>query len=168
MNAKKIHVRHCMLHYFHRGKTAAEATRIIYENYLWITYDDNVAAEKTCRDWFAWFKSGDFDVSDRLRSGQPEKFKDKKLQVLVDENIQHRHKQSLQNNLKWLKPPFPSDCMRWGKNPKGKKVGAASVDRGELCTAFWHLSRIVDKTTKEEFFVQIIIDDEKWIYYNKA
>lgn len=137
-----------MLHYFHRGKTAVEATRIIYE-----MYGDNVVAERTCRDWFARFKSGDFDVSDRLRSGQPEKFEDKKLQALPDENIQHRHKQSLQNNLKWLKPLFPSDCMRWGKNPKGRKVGAASVDRGELCTAFWHLSRIVDKTTKEEFLV---------------
>lgn len=84
-----------MLHYFHRGKTAVEATRIIYE-----MYGDNVVAERTCRDWFARFKSGDFDVSDRLRSGQPEKFEDKKLQALPDENIQHRHKQSLQNNLK--------------------------------------------------------------------
>lgn len=61
LNTEKVHPRHCMLHYFHCGKIAAEATRIIYK-----AYNDNVMAERTYRDWFTRFKNGEFDVGDRL------------------------------------------------------------------------------------------------------
>lgn len=70
-----------MLLYFHRGKTAAETTKILCE-----AYGNNVVSERTCRGWFVRFRNGDFDVSDRLRSGRPETIKDDRLQALLDKN----------------------------------------------------------------------------------
>jgi len=55
MNIEEVHIHHCMLHYFHRGKISTEATRIICK-----TYGDNIVSEKTYQDWFKRFKS-DFD-----------------------------------------------------------------------------------------------------------
>jgi len=40
-------IRHCLLFYFHQKKSAADAHRIICE-----TYDENIIAIKTCRNWF--------------------------------------------------------------------------------------------------------------------
>ena len=55
MNIEEVHIHHCMLHYFHRGKISTEATRIICK-----TYGDNIVSERTYQDWFKRFKS-DFD-----------------------------------------------------------------------------------------------------------
>jgi len=43
-------------------------------------------AIRTCQEWFQRFKSGDFDVNDKHRSGQPKKFEDEELQALLDQD----------------------------------------------------------------------------------
>ncbi|GBP52993.1 Mariner Mos1 transposase [Eumeta japonica] len=60
-------------------KTAAESHRILLE-----IYDEHALAEQTCRKWFARFKSGDFELDDKERPGQPKKFVDEELQGLLD------------------------------------------------------------------------------------
>ena len=49
-------------------------------------YGDNALSEKTCKDWFRLFKTGDFDVGDKERLGQPKMFQNTELQALLDEN----------------------------------------------------------------------------------
>ncbi|GBP60039.1 Mariner Mos1 transposase [Eumeta japonica] len=61
------------------GKTAAESHWILLE-----VYDEHALAEQTCRKWFARFKSGDFELDDKERPGQPKKFEDEELQGLLD------------------------------------------------------------------------------------
>ncbi|GBP37916.1 Mariner Mos1 transposase [Eumeta japonica] len=48
---------------------------------LWIASKDI-----TCRDWFRRFKNNDFELEDKERSGAPEKFQDKKLEELLNQN----------------------------------------------------------------------------------
>ncbi|KOC60438.1 Histone-lysine N-methyltransferase SETMAR [Habropoda laboriosa] len=67
MNAGKVHIRRCTLRYFYRGKTGAEATRIISK-----TYGDNIVSGRTRQDWFKRFESCDFDMNDKSRSGRPQ------------------------------------------------------------------------------------------------
>ena len=81
MNRDKWFFRHVLLHYFDLKKTAAETHRLISE-----TYGEQAPSERTCREWFQRFRSGDFSVEDKERSGQPKKFEDAKLQALLDEN----------------------------------------------------------------------------------
>uniref|UniRef100_A0A1I7XMA1 HTH_48 domain-containing protein n=1 Tax=Heterorhabditis bacteriophora TaxID=37862 RepID=A0A1I7XMA1_HETBA len=49
-----------------RGKNAAEAYKLICS-----VLGEGVLSHSTCRYWFRRFKAGDFDVSDRQRSGTP-------------------------------------------------------------------------------------------------
>jgi len=45
-----------------------------------------VTTDKSCREWFRRFKDGDFSVEDKLRSGQPKKFEDKELEILLEKD----------------------------------------------------------------------------------
>ncbi|GBP22865.1 Structural maintenance of chromosomes protein 2 [Eumeta japonica] len=58
----------------------AEVHRIFAE-----TYGDN-ALSNTCRDWFQRFKNIDFELEDNERFGTPKKFKDEKLEELLNQN----------------------------------------------------------------------------------
>ena len=69
------------LHYFIQNKSVADPHRILVE-----THGDNALSDTTCRDWFRRFKSNDFKLEDKERSGAPKKFEDKKLEEILDED----------------------------------------------------------------------------------
>ena len=64
-------------------------------------YSDSAPSDKTCREWFQRFKSGDFDVKSKERSGRPRAFKDEELQELMDKD----------------------PCQRLGKGLQERKMG---------------------------------------------
>ena len=49
-------------------------------------YGEHALAERTCQKWFARFKSGDFGLEYEERPGQPKKFEDEELEVLLDKD----------------------------------------------------------------------------------
>jgi len=56
-------------------------------------YGESAPSDKTCREWFRRFKSGDYDVEDKERSRRPRAFEDEELQALVDEDPCQTQKQ---------------------------------------------------------------------------
>ena len=40
-----------------------------------------------CRNWFQRFRSGDYDIHDKERSGQPKKFNDEQFEALLKESL---------------------------------------------------------------------------------
>ena len=54
------HVREALIFCFHSKKTVAEARRMLSS-----TYGEAALNERTCREWFQRFWSGDFDVENR-------------------------------------------------------------------------------------------------------
>ena len=78
---KKVYMRGILQHYFIQKKFAAEAHRILVEN-----YGNHALSETTCRDWFRHLKNNDFDVEDKERSGTPKKFEDDELEALLHED----------------------------------------------------------------------------------
>ena len=54
------HLQEVLILCFHLKKTAPEDHRMLLS-----TYDEAALSERTCREWFQHFKSGDFDVEDR-------------------------------------------------------------------------------------------------------
>lgn len=77
----KQHLREILLFYYNSKKSAAEAHRMLVE-----AYGDAALGETACRHWYQRFKSGDFDTTDKERSGQPKKFDDDELMALLNED----------------------------------------------------------------------------------
>lgn len=77
----KWHLRDLLYGHYIQGMTAAESRHII-----WGMYPAHVPNEKTCRKWFARFKSGDINIRDKKRCGRVKKFDDSYLETLIEEN----------------------------------------------------------------------------------
>ncbi|EGI59160.1 Histone-lysine N-methyltransferase SETMAR [Acromyrmex echinatior] len=59
-------IRYVMLFYYKKGKNAAQTCRQICE-----VYSADAVSECRTQEWFVRFRSGNFDVKDRSRSGRP-------------------------------------------------------------------------------------------------
>lgn len=66
----KRHLREVLIFLFHLKKKATEAHQLLTEAYP--DYDIDL---RMCQRLFARFKSGDFDIEDKDRPGQPKKSK---------------------------------------------------------------------------------------------
>ena len=61
-------------------------------------YGDSAPSDKTCKEWFRRFKSGNFNVEDKERSGRPKAFEDEELQALEWIKIHVKCKNNLQKH----------------------------------------------------------------------
>ena len=73
-----MHIRHCMLFKLNEGKNAIEATKLIC-----LVYGDNALNVRTCQNWLARFKAGDFDLNDKERVGRTVEADDAYLEELL-------------------------------------------------------------------------------------
>ncbi|GFV64589.1 HTH_48 domain-containing protein [Trichonephila clavipes] len=59
MESDKQHFRHILLFYYRKGKNAAQARKKLTD-----VYGEGVLTVRQCQNWFAKFRSGNFDVED--------------------------------------------------------------------------------------------------------
>ena len=50
------HFRHSLLYFFRKGKNAVQAREKLYD-----VYGEKYSRKRQCQNWFARFRSGDFD-----------------------------------------------------------------------------------------------------------
>lgn len=160
MEIEKIHIRHCMLHYFHRHKTAAETVRVICE-----TYGESSVSDDVCQYWFKRFKSGDIDLSYKSPSGRPQKVENDDLQALLDEDSAQTQRE-LSDKLGITQQAVSKRLYAMGKIQKeGKWVPHELTEdhcerRSSICLA------LLSRQRKKSFLWQIVTGDEKWVYYD--
>ena len=73
--------REVLIFCFHLKKTAVEALRMLSSS-----YGEAALSEKTCREWFQCFKSGDFDIEEWHGGGKEKIFEDSEFEALLAED----------------------------------------------------------------------------------
>ncbi|GFY33940.1 histone-lysine N-methyltransferase SETMAR [Trichonephila clavipes] len=66
MKSDKQYFRHILLFYYRKGKNAVQARKKLTD-----VYGEGVLTVRQCQNWFAKFRSGNFDVEDAPHSGRP-------------------------------------------------------------------------------------------------
>ncbi|GFV49897.1 histone-lysine N-methyltransferase SETMAR [Trichonephila clavipes] len=81
MESDKQHLRHILLFYYRKGKNAVQARKKLTDG-----YGEGVLTVRQCQNWFAKFRSGNFDIEDAPRSGRPVEADKDAIKALVHAN----------------------------------------------------------------------------------
>ena len=72
------HLWELLIYFFNLKKSAAEA-RLLLVN----TYGEAAISERSCREWFQMFKSGEFDIENKERSRSLKMHEDVELEAFL-------------------------------------------------------------------------------------
>lgn len=140
-------------------KSAAESHQMLVE-----AYGSHALSEPTCREWFRKFKSGDFDLKDKERSGQPKKFEDAELQALLDENTVQTESE-LAEALNVDRSTVGKRLHAMGKIQKEGKWVPHKLSERDIERRFSTCEMLYQRYKRKSFLHRIVTGDEKWIYY---
>lgn len=153
------HIRHCMLFYYHAGFNATVATQKICD-----VYRDVLKVNK-CGRWYRRFADGDFDLTDKPRSGRPTECDQDALKSLVDSDPRLSIEElSVRLGCTWS--TIQRNLHEIGKSYRQgvwvpHELSEANKDhRRKLCISL--LSRLHN----DPFLDRIVTGDEKWILYD--
>ena len=80
MESDKQHFRHILLFYYRKGKNAVQARKKLTD-----VYGEGVLTVRQCQNWFAKFRSGNFDVEDAPRhASKDQKFYERGIMLLPE------------------------------------------------------------------------------------
>lgn len=157
---KKEHLREVMLHYFLMKKSAAETARI-----LGGVYGDHAPSEKICQRWFGRFRSGDFDVNDKERPGQPKKFEDAELEDLLAEDP--RQSQGMLAVRLGVGRRTVGDRLKaLGKIHKEGRWVPHDLNDRQMEKRKMMAEMLLVRQERKSILYRIVTGDEKWIYFD--
>ena len=160
MEIPEGHFRHILLFYFRKGKNAAQA-----HQKLCGVYCDECLSERHCQNWFARFRSGNFDVKDEPRPGRSivEKVDEILKNIEVDRHILSRYSvtelnidhETVLNHLH--KTGYQKKLDSWVPHELTVKN---LMNRVFICESLLKRNEI------KPFLERMITGDEKWITYD--
>ena len=81
MEEIKQHFRHIMLYYLKKGKNATEMHKKISA-----LYGEGAVTDRTCQNWFAKFRAGDFSLDEAPRLGRPVEVDSDQIKAIFENN----------------------------------------------------------------------------------
>ncbi|KAG5325309.1 SETMR methyltransferase, partial [Pseudoatta argentina] len=161
MEENKVYFRYLMLFYFRKKNAAQTAKKIC------AIYGNGIVAESTARKWFARFKSGNFDLEDRKRSGRPVVVNDDQIVTLIENNPRHTTRDiaeilhishmSVVRHLETL--GYVNRYDVWVPHDLTERN---LMDRISVSDS------LLKRNENDPFLERTIIGDEKWIVYNNV
>ena len=156
---KKQHLREVLLSHFFAEKTAAESHRLLVE-----LYGELALARTQCFKWFQRFKSGDFDISDKERSGQPKKFEDEELEELLDQDSCQTQSE-LAESLGVTQAAVSKRLNSLGFIQKLGSWLPHELKPRDVERRFCMAEILLERFKKKSFLHRIVTGDDKWLNY---
>jgi [histone H3]-lysine36 N-dimethyltransferase SETMAR len=157
---KKQHLREVLLSHFFAKRTAAESHRLLVE-----LYGEHAVSNTQCKEWFARFRSGDFDIRDKERPGQPKKFEDEKLEELLDQDS-CQTQEELAQALNVTQQAISKRLKALGFIQKQGHWVPHELKPRDVERRFCMSEMLIARHKKKSFLHRIVTGDEKWIYYD--
>ena len=154
------HLREVSLCWFNLKKSAAEAHRLLQE-----AYGEGYVDDSSVRGWFRRFKSGDFDVEDKERSGRPQIFEDQELATLLDEDS-CQTQEELAEALGVDRTTISKRLKAMGMIQKQGNCVPYELKLRDVERRFFTCEQLLQRDKRKGFLHRIVTGDEKWIRYD--
>lgn len=157
---KKQHLREVSLSHFFGRKSAAESHRLLVE-----LYGDHCLSRTQCKEWFTRFKSGDFDIKDKERPGQPKMFEDEELEALLEEDS-CQTQEELAKSLNVTQAAVSKRLKSLGFIAKQGNWVPHDLKPRDVERRFCMSEILLGRYKNKSFLHRIVTGDEKWIHYD--
>ncbi|VVC35246.1 Ribonuclease H-like domain,Winged helix-turn-helix DNA-binding domain [Cinara cedri] len=141
-------------------KKAAKSHHILVE-----VYGVHALAERTCQKWFARFKSGNFDLEDDERPGQPKKFEDHELETLLDQDPSQTQEE-LAKSLGVAQQTISDRLKAMGMIRKVGHWVPYELKPRDVERRFFACEQLLQRHKRKCFLHRLVTGDEKWVHYD--
>ena len=160
--ANSRHLRKFFIFCFHLKKTVAEAIRILSS-----TYGEAALSERTCREWFQRFKSGDFDVQDWHGIGKENISEDTEFEAFLAE-YSCQTWQELTESAGVTQQAISKRLKAMGIIQKRGNWVPYELKPKDFEGRFFTCKQLLQRQVREGFLDRIVTGDTKWLDYDNT
>lgn len=114
------------------------------------------------RYWFRRFKSGDFDINDKVREGRPVKFEDAELEALLDQDS-CQTQEELAETLGVTQETISNRLKALGMVQKERHWVPHELKPRDVERHLFTFEQLLQRQNRKSFLHRIVTGDEKWI-----
>nr|APL98298.1 putative DD34D transposase [Bactrocera tryoni] len=162
MEDRKQHFRHILLFYYQKGKNAVQARRKLCD-----VYGEDVLTERQCQNWFAKFRSGNFDLEDAPRPGRTLEADVDKIKSLVDANRRITTRE-IAERLNLSNATVHKHMKRLGLISKLDIWVPHVLTERNLLRRINDCDLLIKRQRSDPFLKRIVTGDEKWVVYKNV
>lgn len=149
-----------MFYEFKLGHTAAEAYRNIIK-----VWGDNSLCERSVNNWFAKFRSGDFDLENQDRGRPPTLVDNGQLKALIEEDTTKTVRE-LAADLQVDASTISRHLAQLGKVKKLDRWVPHELNEKQAKKRYHICSSLLLRQKNEPFLDRLITCDEKWLLFD--
>jgi [histone H3]-lysine36 N-dimethyltransferase SETMAR len=155
----KMLLRHSLLFCFKLGETAAEAHRKLCQ-----AFGQDVMSERSCREWFRRFKSGDMDVEDKPHTGRPIEIDKEKLKAMIEADPKLTTRE-LADMLSTHYTTVDRHLKSLGKVSKLGQLVPHELTDFDKNRRIMTCGQLLSYRRTREWLKTLVTGDEKWVSY---
>ncbi|CAK9827579.1 Histone-lysine N-methyltransferase SETMAR [Anthophora retusa] len=162
MESEKQHFRHILILYYRKGKNAVQARKKLAD-----VYGEDVLTVRQCQNWFAKFRSGNFDAEDAPRSGRSVEADKDTIKALIDANRRITTRE-IAERLNLSNSTVHDHLKDLGLTSKLDIWVLHVLTERNLCRRVDVCDLLLKRHKNDPFLKRIITGDEKWVVYNNV
>ena len=162
MSLSNEQIRICLLYDFKSGLTAANSQRK-----LCAAFSEDLVSERAAQKHFQRFRSGDFGIEDKPRSGRPSAFDDDMLRELVESNP-HKTSRELAEEMDVSHTTVITHLHSIGKVSKLDRWVPHELSDAQRQRRVEAAVSLLSYSRRTDWLNTIIIGDEKWCMYTNV